>query len=97
MSEIGEAVKFACHLYRQQAGTALAAYVRRDKLAMLTRKPGRVDPYSIYEQLRAAGPVLPGRYGGRQPPAIGCATLSCAIAGSEPRHRPTSRAARRTS
>jgi cytochrome P450 len=69
MSEIGEAVKFAGHLYRQQAGTTLAAYVRRDKLAMLTRKPGRVDPYSIYEQLRDAGPVLPGRFGGLATPS----------------------------
>jgi cytochrome P450 len=69
MSDLGEAAKFAGHLYKQQAGTALAAYVRRDKLAMLARKPGRTDPYAIYARLRAGGTVLPGRYGGLATPS----------------------------
>ncbi len=63
MSELSEAAKFAIGLYRQRAGTALAAYVRRDKLARLQLRPGRVNPYSIYAQIRAEGPVLPTRTG----------------------------------
>ncbi|HXW45467.1 MAG TPA: cytochrome P450 [Streptosporangiaceae bacterium] len=69
MSDLGEAAMFAGHLHKQQAGTALAAYVRRDKLAMLARKPGRTDPYAIYARLRAGGTVLPGRYGGLATPS----------------------------
>lgn len=64
MSELGEAAKFATRLYRQRADTALAAYVRRDKLARLQLRPGRVDPYAIYAQVRAEGAILPTRAGG---------------------------------
>jgi cytochrome P450 len=64
MSEIGETARFVTELYRERAGTAVAAYVRRDKLARLQRRPGRDNPYAIYAQLRSKGTVLPGRYGG---------------------------------
>jgi cytochrome P450 len=69
MSEIGDAAKFAGQLYWRRSGTWTAAYIRRDKLARLQRRPGRVDPYAIYAQLRAAGTVLPGRYGGLATPS----------------------------
>ena len=69
MSDFGDAAKFATELYRQRAGTSVAAYVRRDKLARLQRRPGRVNPYAIYAQLRASGTVLPGRYGGLATPS----------------------------
>jgi cytochrome P450 len=64
MSELGEGAKLAIHFYRQRADTALAAYVRRDKLARLQLRPGRVNPYSIYAQIRAEGPILPTHTGG---------------------------------
>jgi cytochrome P450 len=64
MSDLGDAARFAAELYRQRAGTTLAAYVRRDKLALLQRRPGRDNPYRIYTQLRERGPIVPGRYGG---------------------------------
>ena len=38
MSDLGDVAKFAGELYRQRAGTTLAAYVRRDKLALLQRR-----------------------------------------------------------
>ena len=69
MSDLGDAAKFATELYRYRADTALAAYVRRDKLARLQLRPGRDNPYAIYAQLRAAGTVLPGRYGGLATPS----------------------------
>jgi cytochrome P450 len=64
MSEFGDAARFATRLYRQRADTALAAYVRRDKLARLQLRPGRANPYLIYTQIRAEGAILPTRGGG---------------------------------
>ena len=69
MSDLGDVAKFAGELYRQRAGTTLAAYVRRDKLALLQRRPGRDNPYRIYAQLREQGAILPGRYGGLATPS----------------------------
>ena len=60
MSELGAAAGFAAQLYRYRAQTALDAYVRRNKLALLQMRPGRVNPYAIYGQLRTAGTVFPG-------------------------------------
>jgi cytochrome P450 len=69
MSDLGQAAKLAGELFRQRARTTLAAYVRRDKLALLQRRPGRDDPYRIYAQLRERGPIVPGRYGGLATPS----------------------------
>lgn len=64
MSDLGETTKFVTELYRERAGTAVSAYVRRDKLARLQLRPGRDNPYAIYAQLRSEGTLLPGRHGG---------------------------------
>src|ERR1700729_3926597 len=69
MSELGDAAKFGIDLYRQRADTALAAYVRRDKLARLQLRPGRVNPYPIYTEIRAEGVILPPRTGGLVTPS----------------------------
>jgi cytochrome P450 len=63
MSQLGQAVRFATSLYRQRAEFALAGYVQRDPMALLTLRPGRVNPYAIYEQLRAVGTLAPTRLG----------------------------------
>ena len=63
MSDLGRAVSFASQLYRVRAGTTFAGYVRRDPMARLQLRPGRVDPYVIYEQMRAVGPLVPTRLG----------------------------------
>jgi len=63
MSAVGQAVKFATQLYRQRADVAAAGYLRRDPMALLQLRPGRVNPYAIYEQMRLAGPLLPTRLG----------------------------------
>ena len=63
MSDIGRAVSFASLLYRQRAATLFAGYVRRDPMAQLQLRPGRADPYAIYERMRAVGPLFPTRLG----------------------------------
>jgi P450-derived glycosyltransferase activator len=55
MSDLTTAIAFASQLYRQKAAVAYAGYVRRDPLARLSLRPGRADPYPLYERLRARG------------------------------------------
>jgi cytochrome P450 len=57
MSDLGQTVTFAVNLYRQRAGIAYAGYVRREPLALLQLRPGRADPYVLYEQIRRKGPL----------------------------------------
>src|SRR5215468_5501414 len=63
MSDVGRAVSFAAQLYGLRAATVYAAYVRRDPMARLHLRPGRRDPYAIYEQMRSVGPLFPTRLG----------------------------------
>jgi cytochrome P450 len=58
------ALLFAAALYRQQADTILAGYLRRDPMALLQLRPGRHDPYVIYDRLRRMGTLTPTRLGG---------------------------------
>jgi cytochrome P450 len=60
---LGPAVSFAVSLYRQRADLAYHGYVHRDAMALLQLRPGRSDPYAIYERLRAAGTLTPTRLG----------------------------------
>jgi cytochrome P450 len=63
MSDLGPAITFASQLYRQRASIVYAGYVRRDQLSLLELRPGRVNPYAIYDRLRARGPLTPTRLG----------------------------------
>jgi cytochrome P450 len=63
MSDIGRAISFATQLYRLRAGRAYAGYVRNDPMARLELRPGRDDPYAIYERMRAVGTLVPTRLG----------------------------------
>ena len=64
MSDLGQAVTFAVGLYRQRAGIVSAGDLRREPLALLQLRPGRDDPYPLYEQIRRRGPLArPGRGG----------------------------------
>src|SRR5882672_9315968 len=63
MTQLGQAISFAARLYRQRANIAYFGYLRRDPMALLQLRPGRVDPYTIYDQLRAVGPLAPTRLG----------------------------------
>ena len=59
MSDVGRALAFASRLYGQRAGTAYAGYVKRDPLALLRLRPGRADPYPLYDRIRAGGRLVP--------------------------------------
>jgi len=63
MSQLGEAFTFAKRLYKQNATVAIAGYAKRDPLALLSMRPGRTDPYAIYERMRAQGTLAPTRLG----------------------------------
>jgi cytochrome P450 len=60
---LGQAVTFAARLYRQRVDVGYDGYVKRDPMALLQLRPGRENPYAIYDRMRAAGPVLPTRLG----------------------------------
>jgi P450-derived glycosyltransferase activator len=63
MSDLGPAIAFASRLYRQRAGIVYNGYLRRDQLSLLELRPGRDNPYAIYDQLRARGTLTPTRLG----------------------------------
>jgi cytochrome P450 len=63
MSDLRATSSFAANLYLQKASTAYAAYLRRDPIAQLHLRPGRENPYAVYERIRAAGPLVPTRLG----------------------------------
>jgi cytochrome P450 len=63
MSAAGDIVTFAARLYGQRAATACAGYIGRDPMALLDLRPGRADPYPVYERIRAQGTLVPARAG----------------------------------
>jgi cytochrome P450 len=63
MSVIGQALSFAAQLYRQRADTVYAGYIQRDPMALLRLRPGRENPYAIYDRMRAGGPLVRTRLG----------------------------------
>jgi hypothetical protein len=63
MSQLSTTAKFASGLYRQRLGMVAAGYVRRDPMALLSLRPGRTNPYAIYERMRTEGTLLPTRLG----------------------------------
>jgi cytochrome P450 len=63
MSDLTRAIAFASQLYRDKTAVAYTGYVKRDPLARLSLRPGRADPYPLYEQLRARGTLTPTRQG----------------------------------
>jgi P450-derived glycosyltransferase activator len=63
MSQLRQALTFATGLYLQRAGVAFTGYARRDPMALLLMRPGRENPYAIYDRMRRAGTLLPTRLG----------------------------------
>ncbi|HEX5114259.1 MAG TPA: cytochrome P450 [Pseudonocardiaceae bacterium] len=55
MNKIVTAAAFATRLYAQRAQLAYAGYVRHRPMARLSTRPGRTDPYAIYDRMRADG------------------------------------------
>src|SRR5262245_16991889 len=58
-----QAMQFASQLYWQKAEVWYYGYLRRDPMSQLHLGPGRMDPYAIYERMRAQGPMIPTRLG----------------------------------
>jgi len=50
-------------MYRERARIYYSAHVRGDLFSRLVLPNGQHDPYQIYEEMRAQGPVLPTRLG----------------------------------
>jgi cytochrome P450 len=63
MTRLRQTLAFATGLYRQRAQQALLGYVFRDRMALLALRPGRDNPYAIYEAMRRDGTMLPTRLG----------------------------------
>jgi hypothetical protein len=61
-SQLLDAARFATGLYRQRLDVWQAAR-RGDLLSRRRSRDGIRDPYPIYEQMRARGPILPTRMG----------------------------------
>jgi cytochrome P450 len=62
-TQLTQALTFGRSLYAAQFWTAWYAYARRDPMARLRMRPGRDNPYAIYEELRRQGPMAPTRLG----------------------------------
>jgi cytochrome P450 len=62
-SQLTRVIVFAGGLYRQRALLACAGYLGRDPMAQLQLRPGRANPYAVYDRLRASGPLTPTRLG----------------------------------
>jgi len=63
MSDLGQALTFAAKLYGEHASVRYAGYLRRDPMARLELRPGQLNPYPIYTELRAQGSLTRTRNG----------------------------------
>jgi hypothetical protein len=63
MADLRQVLAFATSLYLARSGVAYAGYVRRDPMSQIQLRPGRVNPYAIYDRLRAQGTLVPTRLG----------------------------------
>lgn len=63
MGQLYQAISFASGIYRERAGVICHGYLRGDPMSRLRLRPGRDDPYAIYEQLRSRGTLVPTRLG----------------------------------
>ncbi|GAB3984096.1 cytochrome P450 [Plantactinospora veratri] len=54
-----DSAAFALRLYRRRAVVAFHGFARRDPMALLETRPGRVEPYRLYDRMRAVGPIIP--------------------------------------
>lgn len=63
MGPLTRAARFGAAIYTQRAVAGWSGYVKRDPFAQLLLRPGRRDPYAVYDRLRAQGPVVRTRLG----------------------------------
>jgi cytochrome P450 len=58
VSQLRDLARFATQLYVTRAGVAWRGYARRSPLALLELRPGRENPYPVYDRIRAQGPMI---------------------------------------
>ena len=58
-----QTARFLGGMYRERARVLYWAHVRGDLFSRLVLPNGNTDPYQIYEEMRARGPMLPTRLG----------------------------------
>jgi cytochrome P450 len=58
-----QTAKFLGGMYRERARVLYWAHVRGDLFSRLILPNGHTDPYQLYEEMRARGPMLPTRLG----------------------------------
>jgi hypothetical protein len=63
MPQLSQTLSFATSLYRQRLNILWTGYARNDPMALLQLKPGRDNPYRIYERLRHDGTLTRTRLG----------------------------------
>lgn len=63
VTQVRKASAFLSTLYAERARRWYAGRVRGDGLSRTRLREGRRDPYAVYEQIRAKGPVVPTRFG----------------------------------
>ena len=63
LTQARSAARFAGGLYRERWDRWYAVRFRGDQLARLNLREGRRDPYAVYEDMRALGPMVPTRLG----------------------------------
>ena len=63
LAQARSAARFAGGLYRERWDRWYAVRFRGDQLARLNLREGRRDPYAVYEDMRAFGPMVPTRLG----------------------------------
>ncbi|TWE12369.1 cytochrome P450 [Rudaeicoccus suwonensis] len=61
--QVKQAARFATALYADRVGRFYAANMRGNLPAKLAGRPGRADPYPIYEQMREQGTFCRNRFG----------------------------------
>src|ERR1044071_9481612 len=58
-----QTARFLGGMYRERARVLYGAHVRGDPFSRLNLPNGHTDPYQIYEEMRALGPMVPTRLG----------------------------------
>jgi P450-derived glycosyltransferase activator len=64
MSTAGTVTSFVARLYGERLRVAYDGYVTRDPVERLSLRPGRDDPYALYERIRDRGTLSRTRHGG---------------------------------
>ena len=59
MGKTRQFLAFTAGLYKDRLAQVRAGYVRRDPTALVGLRPGRDDPYALYERMRRQGDLVP--------------------------------------